>query len=236
VPISFSQTTSIPDLLASDRFVVYLPVVSGSNSELMSILNAEVTLPPYEVGQVLVKMFGWSRAFAGRRVQQNSLSMAFYEVAGGRAHISLCNWQEQAAGMLQAGGAPQTQYAQEIKVVVYDTTGKSALTFTCNNCWPMRITPPAMAHDSSTPARIECDFSVDSVDLTGVSVGNVNYGSAYDLPISQSPIGANLSDLRMTARTGLELMNSFARMQAGSPAASRSQLDRLSNSLGLGWR
>lgn len=192
MPISFDEIASIGDQLSSDRFTLYLSGVEGDR--ILTLQQATVSIPAHEVSQILVKIFGWPVAFAGRRVQENSFNVNFYENVFAQTSTALLNWQKLAAEFEKAGGAPRNEYAKKAKLEVYDTTGKSALTFNLNNCWPMRITHPEGSEDTAA-YQVSVDFSVDSVDFVGLTSEGVQYSSTNapsgidNLPISLPSYG-----------------------------------------------
>lgn len=231
MPISFSEVNSMPDILSNGRFTVFFPSLpnGGGDGKPLSLSNTEITLPAYETAQIIVKIMGWSIAFAGRRIQNNTLSMSFLETVEGNVHPALVNWQIAAAGTLNAGGMRKNDYSIEAMISVYDTTGRVSLNFIANNVWPMRVTPTTLSDDGSQPARVEVDFSVDSVDLDGV--GDDLSGTYYSVdslaapssgPNNRYPQQRSLQampfdlplppEVRMSAATSLKLMNSFMAM------------------------
>ena len=233
MPIKFSEIQALPDLLAADRFSAYFPILpGGGNGKELTLRNCEITLPPYEVAQILVKIMGWSINFAGRRIQQNSMTMGFYEDRLGTAHNILLSWQQEAADFIQAGGQLKRGYAVEVDIQVYDTMGKTALLFRANNVWPMRVTTPTLQDETSTLARIEVDLSVDSVDyvaVTDVSAGRVYTdlpgltGKAHAAGYRVSPAAEmpfkNIqvpNQLGLSVRHSQSLMNSFMQMDVAA--------------------
>lgn len=228
MPISFKQINSIPDIMNSERFMVMIPnLPGGGTGEKLTIRNVDVTLPPMEVAQILVKILGWTLAFAGRRIQQNSLTMSFYEDSAGTVTNALAKWQDACAGFVNAGGLLKKDYTRDFEVKAFDSTGKAALVFHCNNCWPMRITHPQLSSDSNAPYRVDVDMSIDSVDLLGITdEGNQtaftdSYRRVSDLggfktsPISQVQTGNlpfQIPQLNMSVGSSYSLMNSVLGM------------------------
>lgn len=252
MPISFKELASVPDLLGADRFTAFFPnLPGGGQGRELSLRNVEIGLPPFEVAQILVKILGWSINFAGRRVQQNSLTMGFYEDRKGTAHNILLTWQNECAAFIKAGGKLKIGYVTSIDIQVYDTTGVVALLFRINNAWPMRVTTPPLQDESSTLLRIEVDFSIDSVDY--VAVTDTSEGTVYtDLPgvaASASDIGYKVrtsnempyksiqvpNQLNLTAQSSYSLMTSFLQMDiAKSVNTARNNVLQLGRALGLG--
>lgn len=251
MPISFSQINGLADTLANDRFTVFFPALPGGDSTLLSLRNTDITLPPYEVAQILVKILGWSLAFAGRRINTNSFTMGFYEDVNAAILQQLTAWQELASGYVKAEGRMKVDYAVAVDLKVYDTTGRTSMMFRLNNCWPMRINVPPWADDATQPAKIECDMSVDSVDLIGIGdeEANVVYfvddnTGSFQAPelrqMSRSSMTAMPFDLpipaevRMSINTSLKLMNTFMALPVANklrPAADA--INGLSSLLGI---
>lgn len=226
MPITFNEARSIPDIIGNDRFVAYFPNLPGDGyGKDLSLRNVEVNIPPYEIAQVIVKILGWSLAFAGRRVQNNSMTMAFYEDVDATTSLALLAWQRETRGFVRAGGLIKNEYAREVEIKLYDTTGKTSMVFRANNVWPMRVTIPPFSEESHEPARIEVDFSVDSVDYLalvdesgGTSYGDADYTSpsapSYKRIKHQGTIPGSshmLPQIGMTVAGSVELMNSFLR-------------------------
>lgn len=249
MPISFAEVNSMPDILSTGRFTVFFADLpnNGGQGRSLSLSNVEVTLVTYDVAQVIVKMMGWSTAFAGRRVQANTFNMSFVETVRGNVHRQLLKWQDAAAGIRRAGGFMKTDYASEINIQVYDTTGKVSLSFNAINAWPMQVTPTQLQDDGSTPAHVECTFSVDAVDLEGVGEdetgtfyspnGNVRK-SKYPMQRSMQAMPFDLGlppEIRMSAQTSISLMNTFLSLpiSGGNLAQGRNVEGGLGLALGI---
>lgn len=249
MPINFSQINGLADTLANDRFTVFFPALPGGDSTLLSLRNTDITLPPYEVAQILVKILGWSLAFAGRRVNTNSFTLGFYEDVNAAILQQLTAWQELAAGFVKAEARMKIDYAVDIELKVYDTTGRTCMVFRMNNCWPMRVNIPAWADDATQPAKVEVDMSVDSVDLIGVGDETANVIFAENTSNFQAPELRQMSrseltalpfdlpipaEVRMSIGTSLKLMNTFMALPIANklrPAANA--INGLSSLLGI---
>lgn len=225
MPISFNQINSLPDILGSDRFMAMFPnLPGGGEGRGLTLRNVEVTLPPFENTQIIAKILGWSIAFAGRRTQQNSLTMAFYEDYTGYTHNTLLSWQNVVSGFVSPIGMFKKDYATDVEIRVFDTTGQVSLQFRANNVWPMRVTPAPLT-DSNEPYRVDVDFSVDSVDYLAVvdETAGVYYGSAYNspslnryraMPVQSIPFRLPYmpQQLQMTALSSYAAMSSFLKL------------------------
>lgn len=180
--ISFTDMRGIPDILSVDKQVLYftnVPGGDGSSGRSLTLRHADATFPPQEIGQVIAKPNGWSRAFAGRRVQTNSMSVSFHEDRHGTSSKTLSRWMHLCSGSNKAGGKLSSEYAVTVELKAEDTMGKEALIYRINKVWPMRVQIPAYSPDASAPMKIEVDFSLDSMDLIGtVDVdGNATLGA-----------------------------------------------------------
>jgi hypothetical protein len=177
--LSFQEVNSLPDILGSDRFLLYFPTLPGDAGEGkdLTLRHQEITLPPYEVGTVISKPYGWSVSHAGRRVQATEFNVSFVEDVEGTTLSRLVAWQDYCSGIRRAGGYLKNKYAVDAELQVRDTTGKVALYFDMRGIWPIRITPPPLTEESS-PARVECDFSIDCLDFIAVSVGDKTYSGS----------------------------------------------------------
>lgn len=253
MPISFNQINCLPDILGSGRFMAMFPnLPGGGEGRGLTLRNIEITLPPFENTQIIAKILGWSIAFAGRRTQQNSLTMAFYEDYTGYTHDALLRWQNTVSGFVSPIGLFKKDYAIDVEIRVFDTTGQVSLQYRANNFWPMRVTPNALT-ESSDPYRVEVDFSVDSVDYLSVvdEVGGVYYGNAYSSPtlnrFRAQPVKAipfelpyMPQQLQMTALSSYTSMSAFLKLNLQNQVTidpnglnKQGGLSGLSSSLGI---
>lgn len=246
MPITFNQINAQPDIISSERYMALFPKLPGGvTSDTLTVLNCEVTIPPFETAQIIVKIMGWSLAFAGRRVQQNTLSMGFFENINGSVHYSLLSWQKSCHGFLNATGMYKKDYAVDIELRVYDTTGTVSMSFRVNNAWPMRVTPPPLT-EGAQPYRVDTDFSVDSVDFLAVvdEEQRTIYGSSYNSnlnsykakPLSALPFNLPYMDqqLSLTAAQSHAAMNAFLNMKIRDQVTyAANGIDRLGGLTGL---
>ena len=161
----------------------------------------------------MVKQFGWSLAFAGRRVQQNSFTAEFVETTDTPMMRALYGWQDLCAGFKTPLGVPKAEYAINAKLVAKDTTGKYALQCALTNVWPKTITLTDFAEESSA-MHVTVEFSLDHIDLLDVvtTSGSSSSNFDYDLPnrprtrlggYSSSPNGVSYSPAVASARGSL---------------------------------
>lgn len=169
--MTFNDMRGVPDILSVDKQVLYFTNVPGGDSSSgrsLTLRHSDASFPPQEIGQVVAKPNGWSRAFAGRRVQTNSMSVAFHEDRNGTSSNILIKWMNECSGCIKAGGKLSAEYATSVELKAEDTMGKNALIWRINKVWPMRVQPSPYSGDASSPMKVDVDFSVDSMDLIGV--------------------------------------------------------------------
>jgi hypothetical protein len=180
--IGFKDVQGVSDILNVDKQVIYFPNIPGNGSaagDALTIRHSDASFPPAEIGQVIVKLQGWSRAFAGRRVVTNTMSVSFYEDKHGTASLAIQKWMNVCSGVLKAGGKLSNDYAVNAELKAEDTVGNPAIIYRINKMWPMRMQIPPYTSDASAPMKIEVDFSVDSMDIVGIvdSDGNAQIAS-----------------------------------------------------------
>lgn len=169
MPFTFYQVAAAGDAFPQDRHILYFPTLpSGAGGNTLTLRHTTVNMPPWEVGQIIVKTMGWSLAFAGRRNNPNAFQCSFLETTDAPVIKTLYAWQAIAAGTQQAGGQLKAQYAVNCKLVAADTTGKYGLTCKMYNVWPQNITPGGF-DESSGAWHHEVTFSVDAVDIEEVN-------------------------------------------------------------------
>jgi len=182
---SFEQTVSIGDILPNNKYSLYFPTLpNGVEGKTLTLRNAGVSLPTAEVGQIVVKTFGWGIAFAGRRSPVNTFSATFVETLNSPTMHSLYGWQDMCSGFKSSLGSKKSEYAVNVKLVVKDNTGKYALECKLHNVWPKSITLDALAEDSSA-LEVSVDFSLDAVDLIDLDVADAKMS---DLQTGFAPI------------------------------------------------
>lgn len=193
--IKYSEVQSVGDVLDSSRHTLYFPnTPAGDKGKDLTLRHGEITLPEIAVGQVQSRPFGWAVAHAGRRVMENTMSVNFLETTGSPIVRSLCQWQELCHGFKAGPQKLKSQYAVNAEMRLYDTTGKISLKIKCHNVWPVRIQLPEFGEES-TAAHIHCDFSIDALDIIGITTSSGDYSAP-------SPIPAYPSDRWQLPRSG----------------------------------
>jgi len=207
---TFNQVAAAGDVLPHNRHSLIFPnLPNGGNGYDLSIRNTTVSFTPWEVGQIIVKMYGWSVAFAGRRNNPNTFSCAFLETTDAPVIKTLLGWQSACSGFKKPNGLLKSKYAVKAKLYVYDTAGNKAFTVILYNVWPQSITFSDIQEDSGA-AEVTVNFSIDAMDIeslnfseqgiAGSSTGDVLLGSvdAFRSTAGYNPIGV-LSQISNTA-------------------------------------
>jgi hypothetical protein len=172
MPITYSEVLSVGDILDSSRHTLMFPnTPAGGDGRSLTLRHGAITLPRFEVAQIISKPFGWSVAHAGRRMQENIMSVEFFETTGGPSTKTLVAWQNLCHGLDGTNMGLKRNYAVNCEMSLYDTTGKTALKFKCINVWPKTIDISDYPEES-TPAHVRCEFSIDALDLVGFSSNN----------------------------------------------------------------
>lgn len=167
--LSYSEVSAIGDVLPNNRHELSFPNISGvlEDGEALKLRHTTVTLPPFQVGQIIVKQLGWSLAFAGIRTQQNTFSCEFVETINAPVIKLLSKWQDSCAGFKTHMAKMKADSAAKAQCIAYDTAGKSALVIDMYNVWPMSITYGQFSEESSA-AHVNVEFSVDCIDIVDV--------------------------------------------------------------------
>lgn len=202
MPISLDQVAGL-EVLASNRCTIFIPSNPGGDGQGLTLRHGSVQLPQLEVSQIMVKLGGFNVAFAGRRSQQNSISVEFTETIDGYATKELILWQQACAGYKNAGGRAKSEYAKEAQIQIYDTMGQQSLYFKVLNMWPMRINNPELGEDSQ-PYHLQVEFSIDAMDLVAAGNSTITYASspsfyfggnpAYETPKTVESVGINVAN------------------------------------------
>lgn len=168
MPISFTQVTSAGDPLPNNRAVLYFPSIPEvlDGSDLM-LRHTVVSMPPMQIGHIIIKQLGWSLAFAGLRTQQNNFNVEFVETIDAPVVKTLTRWQDICAGFQTHVAKLKSDYAVNCQCVAYDSTGTSALVTTLYNVWPMTVNYGQYSEDTG-PSMVNVDFSVDCIDIEDV--------------------------------------------------------------------
>ena len=163
--ISFTEVVSTGDALPNDRHELRFPnIVDVTDGKAFTLRHTTVTLPPLQVGQIIVKQLGWSLAFAGLRTQQNSFTVEFVETVNAPVIKNLVKWQDICAGFRTHLAKMKSDYAVKTVCRALDTTGNASLIVELLNTWPMNVTYGQFSEESSA-ARVQCEFSVDGIDI-----------------------------------------------------------------------
>jgi len=169
MPLTFSQAVSVGDVMPNDRHTLYFPMLPhGVDGEVLTLRHGQVTLPVWEVPQIIVKQFGWSIAYAGRRNNPNTFTVSFVETTDAPALKNLVQWQAMANGLKSGTGKLKSQYAVKCKIVAADTTGKYGMVGYMYNVWPTSIQPGSFEEETGAWHH-EVTFSVDAVDIEGIT-------------------------------------------------------------------
>lgn len=180
--LSFSEAASIGDVLSTDKHLLYFPEIPGvGDGKPLTLRHGTVTIPPIDVAQVIVQLFGWPIAFAGRRTLTNAFEVDFVETNDAPVIKMLAAWQDSCAGLKSASGVLKSEYAVDCEFKVKDTTGKAAVTFTLINVWPKTINTSEYNEDSGA-MHISCEFSFDGLDLKDVTVTESSFGASSISP------------------------------------------------------
>lgn len=168
MPITYTQVESAGDPLPNNRAVLYFPQIPDVlNGNDLTLRHTTVSMPPIQIGQVIVKQLGYSIAFAGIRTQQNTFNVEFVETTGAPVTKTLLRWSDIAAGFKSQLGKLKADYAVNCQCIAYDSTGATALVTTLYNVWPINVTYGQYTEDSG-PSMVSVDFSVDCIDVTDV--------------------------------------------------------------------
>ena len=201
--ITFSQVASIGDVMSSDRHTLYFPQLpSGGDSNTLTLRHTTVTLPPWEVGQIIVKMYGWSIAFPGRRNNPNTFNVNFVETTDAPVIKALLSWQAMASGINEPTGSMKSQVAVQAKLVAADTTGKYALTCKLFNVWPQSIQVGGF-EESSNAWTHDVTFSIDAVDIDGLTTHEEAIGSLSNMNNRIAPNKSSAVAAQMGMSSGL---------------------------------
>ena len=203
MPLSYSEVITIGDVLDSSRHTLIFPNTPvGGEGRGLTLRHGAITLPRFEVAQIISKPFGWSVAHAGRRMQENIMSVEFFETTGGPSTKTLIAWQNHCHGIKSGNMNLKANYAVNCEMNLYDTTGKTALQFKCINVWPKTVDISDYPEES-TPAHVRCEFSVDALDLTGLTSNNQS--TQFNNPVSY-PNTSNMSDI-LQQNSGINFLN-----------------------------
>jgi len=175
MPISFTEVESTGDALPNNRHVLFFPSIAGvTEGKTFTLRHTTVTLPPMQVGQIIVKQLGWSVAFAGIRTQQNTFTVDFVETNDAPVIKSLARWQDICSGFKTHLAKLKSDYAVKAQCRALDTTGKQALIVDLYNVWPVNITYGQYTEES-TASVVNVEFSVDAIDIVGVQAADNDY-------------------------------------------------------------
>ena len=164
MPITFEQINAIPDVLPNNRHELRFPSIAGSNGYALTLRHSAVSIPAATLGQIRVRLFGHSVAFAGGVAHDNIMSVTFTEDSEGTVLRALISWLEVARNRDTASGGLKSEYAADGELLLHDTMGHIAHKITLHNMWPMAINFPEMGEETG-PATVEVQFSVDAVSL-----------------------------------------------------------------------
>lgn len=165
MPFTFNEVASVGDVLPNNRHTVWFPALpNGVSGKTLTLRHGTLSLPPWEVGQIIVNLYGWSVAFAGRRQQQNTFTLDFVETTGGVSLKTLLGWQSFAAGFKQPLGYPSATYAVTAAFKAADTTGAYALVGKMYGVWPMTIQTGDF-EENTDALHISTTFSVNAIDI-----------------------------------------------------------------------
>lgn len=167
MPIGLDQTSNF-EVISTNRCLVYLPQTPGGDGKALTLRHGALQLPGVTVGQITVKLGGYTVNFAGRREQEPTFTLEFTETVDGIATRTLVSWQNAIAGFSSAKGIAKSEYAKTAQCQIFDTIGKASLIFELINIWPAQIQLPEFGEDSSA-YKLQVTFAVDSLLLVGAT-------------------------------------------------------------------
>jgi hypothetical protein len=185
MPINFDEISSIEVLDSSRHTLTFPKLPNQTDGKILTLHHGAITLPTFSVGHIQEKVLGWPVAFSGRRSFDNILSVDFVESVGGPITKSFVSWNDLCTGHKSSYGELKAKYSVRAKLELFDTTGKSSLTFNLINLWPKTINVPELAEESA-PAHVRVEFSIDDLELTGLSYNKTVYNSSSPISVSSS--------------------------------------------------
>lgn len=208
MPITFTEVVAAGDILPANRHVLSFPTLpTTADGRILEIRHAEVTLPQFQVGQVQTRVLGYAIAFSGIRMMTNTFTANFYDTTGSPVVKTLTAWQDRCAGLKTHRAQLKAKYAVNSKLVAYDTTGKSSLHIKLINVWPINITYGNFTEDSS-PQHIEVEFSVDAMDIEGVTFNTDDFELAGSVTNTDPKSSINVGPYQVQRALGRSTDNS----------------------------
>lgn len=193
MPISFTEIAGAGDPLPANRHMLLFPSLPGGmNGRELTLRHTTVTLPEPQIGQILVRPFGFPIAFPGTAMITNQFSAEFVETVNSPVVKTIAQWMDKTAGNRSHRGLRKREAAVTCHCIAHDTTGMKSLTSILYNVWPMRMTYGNYVEES-TPCHINIEFSVDAVDFAEITYNDEAFSyagtvSSSNLVSSNSPI------------------------------------------------
>lgn len=166
-PVTLSDALSMPDVLDTNRQVIYFPSVPGGDSvdsKYLSIVATNLDVHPSTIATVRVHIFNNPMVWRGQRDSDNAFSVSFYETTGGRTLQSLLRWQALTSNEFTGESLTKDQYAQDAYLIAFDSAGTASYAFFLTACWPHAVQTP-QSNEASAPALVSVSFAVDFVDM-----------------------------------------------------------------------
>lgn len=200
MPFTFTQIAATGDPLPANRHILQFPSLPGSlDGQALTLRHTTVTLPPLQIGQILLKLAGWPISFAGIRVMQNTFSAEFIETKGSPVVKTLVAWSDKCAGFRTHRSLSKKQYAVNSQCIACDTAGKKALIVDLLSVWPMSVTFGNYVEESS-PVHVSVEFSLDAMDIKEVEYNEQDFTSGSLSAANTSYSGNSLSAQGSNAR------------------------------------
>lgn len=161
--ITNADVQSLPDILASDRFVLNLGSIPGSgDSRSLSIKCMDAMMSGYSNEAFPVPLNTHTRMFRGRKTYPRTLQIQYVEDVGVDTNYRLRKWMEDIVGTDSGSSNGYiADYAITSQLEVYDTAGALADLGAYFRFFPIDVQGYSMNGQQSNPVVISCTFSFD---------------------------------------------------------------------------
>lgn len=134
---TFDEVQRVQDPMLSDNFELIIAKVPGGGSAKALRIQCKTAIKPGStINEVMVELFGHATVHAGAHTFSHELPVTYIEDSKGTITQTIEAWQKKIRNVDTQTGSFKEDYATDAEFIIYDQTGKKALTYEIINIWP----------------------------------------------------------------------------------------------------
>jgi hypothetical protein len=168
-----SQMQALPDVLASDRFIINFGSIPGygDTSSDLTLKCMDVQISGNSNERFEVPLGNVVRSFRGKKNYSRTLACTFAETVDLTTLAALRQWLEQVVGTDSGNSQGYiNDYSVTAQIQVFDTTGAVADNVSVFRCFIIDLQDHNMQTQSSQAVTLNATFSYDYVEYANTPI------------------------------------------------------------------